>query len=40
MPDFEFDYVPDPEGPKGISVDSWLDKSKLGLLLVDYNLEK
>ncbi len=36
MPDFEFTYKLDPEGPKGISVDSWLDKSKLGLVLVDF----
>lgn len=36
MPDFEFSYVLDPEGPKGISVDSWLDKGKLGLVLVDF----
>ena len=36
MPDFDFNYKLDPEGPKGISVDSWLDKSKLGLVLVDF----
>jgi nicotinamidase-related amidase len=36
LPDFKFDYTLDPEGPKGISKNSWLDKNKLGLVLVDF----
>lgn len=36
MVDYEFEYKLDPEGPKGISIESWLDKDKLGLVLVDF----
>jgi nicotinamidase-related amidase len=36
MSSYTFQYKLDPEGPKGIAIDSWLDRTKLGLVLVDY----
>ncbi len=36
MINFEFSYKHDPNGPKGISIDSWLDKKRSALLLVDF----
>jgi len=35
MNKLEFPYKLDPDGPRGISIDSWLDEKKLGLVLVD-----
>lgn len=36
MSDFEFSYKLDSNGPKGISIESWLDRRRLGLVLVDF----
>jgi nicotinamidase-related amidase len=36
MQDFKFPYKLDKDGPRGISVESWLDKEKLGLVLNDF----
>lgn len=36
MSDFEFPYKLDSNGPKGISIESWLDRRRLGLVLVDF----
>jgi len=33
---FEFSYILDSNGPKGIAIESWLNKRKSGLILVDY----
>ena len=36
MPDFKFPYKIDKNGPRGISVGSWLDIDKLGFVLNDF----
>lgn len=36
MQDFKFPYKIDKNGPRGISVESWLDKNRLGLVLNDF----
>ena len=33
---FTFPYELDPEGPHGIARESWLDRNRIGLVLVDY----
>ena len=36
MIDYEFDYELDSKGPKGISINSWLAKDKIALVLIDF----
>jgi nicotinamidase-related amidase len=35
MSEFAFDYVLDEKGPRGIGVESWLDRSRIGLMIID-----
>ena len=35
MSDYKYDYVLDKNGPKGVSVESWLENNKLALIIID-----
>jgi nicotinamidase-related amidase len=35
MSEFSFDYLLDKKGPRGIAVESWLDRSRLTLMIID-----
>ncbi len=35
MSEYKFDYILDKNGPKGISVESWLENNKLALVIID-----
>ncbi len=35
MSDYEYDYILDKNGPKGISEKSWLEKDKLAMIIID-----
>ncbi len=35
MSEVEYDFVLDPEGPRGVSVGSWLDADRLALMVID-----